>query len=302
MRVLITGATGLIGSKLVEECLDKGISVNYLTTSKDKIESSENYKGFYWNPDRGEINNACFQDVDAIVHLAGASISKRWTKSYKEEIIESRLVTTNFLYSQLKKESHQVKHFITASGINIYKSDFHLIHAETSKAIDTSFLANVVSTWENVADKFENEGLTVSKIRTGMVLDKNDGALPKLMQPVKLGFGAPIASGKQWQSWIHIEDIARLYVFVIKNKLDGIYNAVAPQPVTNAEMTKRIAKELNKPLWLPNVPAFVLKMLLGEMATLVLSSQQVSCQKIEDAGFVFNFPTLKSALKDLFNN
>ena len=301
MRVLITGATGMIGKQIVEECLRQGIAVNYLTTSQAKLTATENYKGFYWNPEKGEINTSCFQDVDAIIHLAGATISKRWTKRYKEEIIESRIVTANFLYSQLKKESHRVKHFITASGINIYKSDFNVTHTETSKAIDISFLANVVSTWENVADKFENEGLTVSKIRTGMVLDQNGGALPKIMQPIKLGLGAALGTGNQWQSWIHIEDIARLYVFVLKNKLNGVYNAVAPQPVTNAEMTKRIAQRLNKPLWLPNVPAFVLKAVLGEMSTLVLSSQKVSAQKIKDAGFIFTYPTLHDALQDLLS-
>lgn len=298
MKVLITGATGLVGKTITKLCLDEKIEVNYLTTSLTKIENKPHYKGFYWNPVSGEIDINCLIGVDAVIHLAGATIAKRWTASYKTEIIESRVLSASLLYNTLQKHENNVKHFITASGINVYPSDFETIYDENETQTDDSFLGNVVVSWEEAADKFSLLGIQVSKIRTGMVLDTSEGALPKMAQPIKLGFGAPLGSGKQWQSWIHIEDIAAMYLYVLKNKLEGIYNGVSPQPVTNKALTKAIAKELKKPLWLPNVPPFMLKLILGEMATLLLSSQKVNSQKIMQAGFNFRYPDIETAIKD----
>lgn len=299
MRVLITGATGTIGKKVAELCLRQGITVNYLTTAKEKIKHKEDYNGYYWNPKKGEIDSACLHNVDAVIHLAGASVAKRWTSAYKEEIIESRIVTANLLYDTLKKHPHQVKQFISAGGISIYEDVPEILHTENSTKTDNSFLAQVVSTWESAADKFTTEGIAVAKVRTGMVLDQNEGAFPKLVKPVRLGFGAALGSGKQWQSWIHVEDIARMYVFIFLKNLSGVFNAVAPNPVTNKELTKAIAKKLRKPLWLPNVPAAVLKLVLGEMAILALAGQKVSSAKIEKEGFQFLYPTVESALNEL---
>ncbi len=299
MRILITGATGLIGNEIVKLCLKQDISVHYLTTSKSKIEEKENYRGFYWNAKQGDIDVHCLEGVDSIIHLAGASISEPWTPSYKAEILESRILTGNLLFNTLQKNKHEVKHFISASGINIYPSDFDKKYSEDSKDTATTFLGNVVSSWEEVANKFSIAGIKVAKIRTGMVLDANEGALPKIAKPVKLGAGASLASGKQWQSWIHIEDIARLYLYVLTNSLEGVFNAVSPQPVTNKQMTKVIADQLDKPLWLPNVPKFMLELTFGEMATLVLESQKVSSEKIEKQGFKFKYPDIKSAVKNL---
>ncbi|GGD98296.1 TIGR01777 family oxidoreductase [Planktosalinus lacus] len=299
MRVLITGATGLIGSEIVKKCLEKNISVHYLTTSHSKIEEKENYKGFFWDPKKGEIDSSCLQDVDTIIHLAGATISKRWTPQYKTEILESRILSGNILFNAIQKNKQQIKHFISASGVNIYPSDFNKNYTEEANKIDETFLGNVVTSWEEIADKFSVLDIKVSKIRTGMVLNQEEGALPEILKPIKLGAGASLASGKQWQSWIHIEDIARLYVYVLENQLEGVFNAVAPNPVTNKELTHLVAKKLDKTIWLPNVPAFALKLILGEMATLVTSSQKVSSQKIEDKGYQFKFPDLESALNDL---
>lgn len=299
MRVLITGATGLIGREIVKQCLKQNIEVHYLTTSQSKIEEKENYKGFYWNPKQGEIDANAIQGVDAIIHLAGAPISKRWTSNYKTEILESRVLTGNLLFNTLQKNKHSINHFISSSGVNIYPSDFNKTYSEDFELLDDSFLGNVVVRWEEVADKFSLLNLKVAKIRTGMVLDKNQGALPEIIKPIKLGAGAPIGSGKQWQSWIHIDDIANLYIYVLNNKLEGIFNAVAPEPVTNTEMTKQLAKQLKKPLLLPKVPEFALKLLLGEMATLLTSSQKVSSKKIIDKGFVFKYPSLNSAIQNL---
>lgn len=299
MRVLITGATGLIGEEIVKLCLKQNIDVHYLTTSHSKIEEQDNYKGFYWNPRQGEIDISAIQGVDAIIHLAGATISKRWTSSYKTEILESRVLTGNILFNTLQKNKHHIKQFISSSGVNIYPSDLEKIYSEDFKGVDESFLGNVVVSWEEVADKFSLLNLKVAKIRTGMVLDAKQGALPQIIRPIKLGAGAPLGSGKQWQSWIHIEDIARLYLHVLNNNLEGIYNAVAPEPVTNTKMTKVLAKQLKKPLILPNVPEFALKLTLGEMAILLTSSQKVSSKKIQKQEFRFKFPDFKTAIQDL---
>lgn len=299
MKVLITGATGLIGKAITKLCLSQNIEVHYLTTSMSKIENQPHYKGFYWNPTEGDIDINCLLNVDTIIHLAGASIAKRWTKSYKTEILESRVVSGNLLFNTLQKNENNVKHFISASGINIYPSDFHKLYDEDHTQTDDSFLSNVVLRWEEVADKFSMLNIKVSKIRTGMVLDESEGALPKIIQPIKMGVGAPLGNGTQWQSWIHIDDIAALYFFVMNKFLDGTFNAVSPNPVTNVEMTHIIAKHLNKPIWLPNVPGFILKLLVGEMSTLLLSSQKVSSKKIENLGFKFTYPNLHQAISNL---
>ena len=298
-KVLITGATGLIGSELVRQCHYEGIAVNYLTTSKEKIEKSENYKGFYWNPKKGEIDIEAFDGVTAIINLVGASISKCWTKQYKKIILDSRVESINLLYDTLQNIDHNIVHFITASGVGVYPNSKTKLYTEEDNEIDDTFLAEVVVAWETAAAKFKNSGMEVSKVRTGVVLAKEEGALPKLIKPIKFGVGAPLGSGDQWQSWIHIQDIAGIYLFLLKNQLEGKYNAVAPNPVQNKKMTKMIASKLDSPLWMPNIPAFTLKLLLGEMSVLVLEGQLVSSHKIEQLGYQFKFYNLENALQDL---
>jgi len=298
-KVLITGATGLIGSELVRQCHNEGIAVNYLTTSKEKIEKSENYKGFYWNPKKGEIDIEAFDGVTAIINLVGASISKCWTKQYKKIILDSRVESINLLHDTLQNIDHNIVHFITASGVGVYPNSKTKLYTEEDNEIDDTFLAEVVVAWETAAAKFKNSGMEVSKVRTGVVLAKEEGALPKLIKPIKFGVGAPLGSGDQWQSWIHIQDIAGIYLFLLKNQLEGKYNAVAPNPVQNKKMTKMIASKLDSPLWMPNIPAFTLKLLLGEMSVLVLEGQLVSSHKIEQLGYQFKFYNLENALQDL---
>lgn len=289
----------MIGSELASLFLQNGISVHYLTTSKKEIVNEPNYQGFYWNPQQGIIDENCMIGVDSIVHLAGAAISKRWTESYKQEIIESRIVSSNLLYKLLKNNPHQVKQFVSASAIGIYPDSFSKKYTEDEKSVDASFLGNVVAKWEESVDKFRLLDLKVCKIRTGLVLSKKGGMLQELLRPIKMGVGSPFGSGKQWQSWIHIHDLVHLYYFVVEHQWQGVYNAVAPYPVTNKEMIKRIAQKLHKPLFMPGIPKFLMKLLLGEMHILLFASQLVSVQKAIDNGFEFKYKNLDAALADL---
>ena len=299
MRVLITGATGLIGQAIVKQCHKKDIAVNYLTTSKDKLTTDANFKGFYWNPSEGEIDTACFDGVEAIINLAGATIAKRWTKSRKKLILDSRVEALTLLRTSLAKQKHTVKHLISASGIGAYPDSQINYYEETYPATSQTFLGKVVREWEEAVNSFHSLGIATAKIRIGLVLAKDGGALPEMAKPIAYFAGAPIGSGNQWQSWIHITDVARLFVYVIRHQLEGIYNAVAPNPVTNTELTKAIAKVLQKPLWLPNIPKFVLQLALGEMHILLFESQRVSCKKIENKGFDFTYYHVEPALMNL---
>lgn len=299
MRVLITGATGLVGSHLTKLFRKKEIEVNYLTTSKEKIKKINGYHGYFWDPEAGELDPSSLENVDAVIHLAGASIANRWTDSYKKEIIDSRVKSAKLLYESLHNNPNQVKRFISASGIGVYPDSLLKLHTEENEAIDDSFVGEVVERWETAAMEFIDLGINVSIIRLGMILAKEGGALPKLKEPTAFNAGAPLGSGKQWQSWIHIDDIAGIFSFVLENELDGIYNAVAPNPVTNKELVECIAKNMDRSLWLPRIPAFALKLALGEMSKVVLSSQLVSAEKIQNAGYDFKFKNLSKALENL---
>lgn len=299
MRILITGATGMIGTELGTLLLQNGHSVHYLSTSRKDLKDEPNFKGFYWNPQQGNIDENCMLGVEAIIHLAGASISKRWTQSYKQEIIESRIVSANLLYKLLKTHPHEVKHFISASAIGIYPDSLSTEYTEDNKAADASFLGHVVVKWEESVDKFKLLNIKVCKIRTGLVLSEKGGVLKELEKPIKLGIGSAFGTGQQWQSWIHIADLTHLYYYAILKEWQGVYNAVAPNPVTNAGLAKSIAAHLRKPFFMPNIPRFLMKLILGEMHILLFTSQKVSCQKAIDNGFEFKYKTLDKALENL---
>lgn len=303
IKVLITGATGLVGKRLVSLCRDNNMTVHYLTTSKNKIVDQPHYKGFYWNPTSGEIDEKAFEGVDTIIHLAGATIAQRWTKASKQTIKDSRIKSVALMYGVLERfresNKNSITHIISASAIGCYPSSKTKYYEESFEGYATGFLGEVVKEWEEAVLKYEELGISTSLMRTGIILDKKQGALTKIAQPIKMYIGAPLGSGQQWQSWIHIDDMARMYLYVLQNQLKGIYNAVAPNPVTNEKLTKEVASILKKPLLLPNVPAFALKMLLGDMSTIVLESQKVAAQKIQDSGFHFSFPNIKVAIEDL---
>lgn len=300
MKILITGASGLVGTELVKSLLAKGHTVNTLTTSLSKVKAKPNLKSYYWNPEQGKIDENCLYDVDAIIHLAGANISKRWTNAYKQEIIESRILSAELLYNLIRKSPNQVKQFVSASATAIYPESHTKAYNEVTKETDNSFLASVVEKWEQSADRFKVLGIKACKLRTGIVLSNKGGALPQMAKPIKMGFGAVMGNGRQIQSWIHIDDLVAMYCYAVEKHLEGVYNAVSPNPVSYTELTHVIAKTLHKPLWLPNIPQFIMKMLLGEMSWLLFSSKNLSSEKIQDTGFQFQHPEIKEAIANLY--
>lgn len=301
MKLLITGATGLIGEALQKACNERGYVINYLTTSRDKIKHTRNYKGFYWNPETGEIDEDCIKGVDKIIHLAGKTIAQRWTKKAQKAIISSRIKSTNLLYELVSKNENQITQIISASAIGIYPDSISHLYDENSPERSKDFLGIVVQEWEKSVDRFKELGLIVSKVRTGVVLSNKGGFLNELVTPIKLYAGSTFGSGKQWISWIHIKDVARIYLFIAEHEHDGIFNATTPNPVKQKNMIQAIAKQLNKKIILPGIPAFALKAALGKMAAVLLGSQLVISKRLDELGFKFHYVQVKSALKDLLS-
>ncbi|TRZ43723.1 TIGR01777 family oxidoreductase [Robertkochia solimangrovi] len=299
MRILITGATGLIGSAIVRLCHHRGYQVNYLTTRKNKIVHRDDYHGFYWNPSAGKIDDTCFNGVDAVINLAGTSIASRWTPQNKKKILKSRISSLKLLDQTIGKVNHTIKSFVTASAIGIYPHSYTNYYEESCNDVDDSFPGRLTREWEAAADLMDRHDFNVVKVRTGLVLSEKGGALPKLVKAARYFMSAAAGNGEQWQSWIHIEDIAALYLFVIEEELNGVFNAVAPNPVTNAKMTSEIASIVHRSVVLPNIPQFVLKLLLGEMSYILISSQRVSAKKIQEEGFHFQYERIQPALMDL---
>lgn len=297
--VLITGAGGMIARELSKR-LEKDYTVRFLTRKKQH--SNE----FEWDVRKGTIDEAALENVSHVIHLAGANISeKRWTAERKEELISSRVDSAQLILKTLRENKIKLKSFITASGINYYGTKTTDTIFTEKDAPGNDFLSEVVVLWERAADNFKEENLAerVVKIRTAVVLSEKDGALKKMILTIKMGIGSPLGSGKQFMPWVHIKDICSIYEFALKNSdLDGAYNATAPEHITNEDLTKNIAKILRKPLFMPNVPGFVLKLIFGELADALLEGSRASSQKIQDAGFQFEFPRLEMALEDLLKN
>ncbi|WP_374464117.1 TIGR01777 family oxidoreductase [Chryseobacterium sp.] len=294
--VLITGAGGMIAKELAKK-IGKDYEIRFLTRNRKQ----EN--GYEWDIKKGTVDETAFDNVSHIIHLAGANISeKRWTPERKRELISSRVDSAELLRTALRKNRIKLKSFISASGINFYGTKTsEKIYVETDPP-GNDFLSEVVVLWERAADDFKEQDLAerVVKIRTAVVLSEKDGALKKMVPPVQYYMGSPLGTGKQYMPWIHIEDICSIYEFALKNPaIEGVYNAVSPQHATNKELTKKIAKVLGKPLWMPNVPGFVLKLIFGELASAILEGSRASSQKILDTGFHFKFPDLEKALRDI---
>lgn len=302
MRVLITGATGLIGKEITRLCHLRGMGVNYLTTSRGKIKKESDFLGFYWNPLTGEIDKDCLNEVGVIINLAGENVFQRWTKAGKKRILNSRLQSAELLYKSLKEHDHQVDQLISSSAIGFYPSSYQKMYYEDQQEPDSGFLGKVVVAWEEANARLSELGLNVAMVRTGLVLAKEEGALPKMQLPYKFNMGSPLGNGNQWQSWIHITDVARIYIHILENGLTGVYNAVAPNPLRNHQIMEEVGAVMGKNMWMPKVPAVALKVVMGKMSDMVLSSQLVASKKIEDSGFTFLYTSLNKALEDLYSN
>lgn len=294
--VLITGASGMIAKELAKK-IGREYEIRFLTRKKE-----HDYE-YEWDIIKGNIDEAALENVSHIIHLAGANISeKRWTPERKRELISSRVDSAELLQTALRKNKIKLKSFISASGINFYGTETSEKLYTESDPPGNDFLSEVVVLWERAADDFKDKNLAerVVKIRTAVVLSEKDGALKKMVPPIQYYIGSPLGTGQQYMPWIHIEDICSIYELALKNStMEGAYNAVSPQHTTNKDLTKKIAKVLGKPLFMPNVPGFVLKLIFGELATAILEGSRASSQKILDAGFHFKFPDLNEALKNL---
>ncbi|TYP70907.1 TIGR01777 family oxidoreductase [Aquimarina intermedia] len=302
MKVLITGATGMIGQEVVKLCHESNFVVHYLTTSKDKLVNKPNYKGFYWDPQKSIIDEDCIDGVEVIINLVGATVAKRWTESYKEEIIESRTRSAKLLLYTLKQKTHIVRQIISASAIGIYPDSLQNYYDEETEKRAKGFLGSVVQQWEQEVNRFKTIGVSVSILRIGLVLSEKGGAYPKMAQPIEYNLGAAFGSGKQWQSWIHLDDLSRMFMHVLEQELSGVYNAVAPNPVSNQKLIQIIAKKQDKKIILPNIPKFMMQLILGQMHTILFESQRVSCEKILETGFSYNFDNIAVAIQEIVAN
>ncbi len=297
-KVLITGGTGLVGKHLSEKLKEKGYSVVILSRKKNVDAEISTYS---WDLEKKEIEAGALDSVDYIINLAGANIGeKRWTAKRKKQIIDSRIKSSGLIYDNIKPNKIKPKAFISASAIGYYGA---ITSEKTFYEPDlpaSDFLGETCRLWEQSADKFKNSGMRVVKIRTGVVLAGKGGALSKMIVPVKLGFGSAIGSGKQYMPWIHIDDLCSIYIKAIEDiQMSGAYNAVAPQHTTNVEFTRTLANVLKKPFWFPAIPAFMLKIIFGEMSEMLLRGSRVSSEKIIIAGYKFKFSNLQAALTDL---
>ena len=297
-NVLISGGTGFIGKHLTNLLIANGYSVSILSRSPKQNTTDISY--YQWDVDQNYIDEKAVLNADYIVHLAGEGIAeKRWTSKRKQAIVQSREQSIQLIYEVLKKHDKKLDAFVSASGIGIYgaKNGLEICNENTPPAND--FLGTTCQKWEAAADTIASLGIRTVKIRAGLVLGKGEGFLKKLSPIFKLGLGSALGSGKQYMPWIHIDDLCGIYLEALNNTaLTGAYNAAICDDTTNEFFSKTLAKILGHLVWLPNVPAFVLKMVLGELAQILLTGQRVSSNKIEATGFQFRYKILEKALKD----
>ena len=303
--VLITGGTGLIGQALTKELLSKGYEVIILTRNPNKEKQTAGQVSYVgWNLAAQTIDEKAIQKADYIVHLAGANVAGgRWTEKRKKEIVESRTKSGQLLVKALKQIPNKIKTVVSASAIGFYGPDPIIPNpkpfVETDPS-DNSFLGRTCVQWESAIDPVIESGKRLVKFRTGIVLSNDSGAYAEFKKPLKFGIASVLGSGKQIISWIHINDIAGLYLYAIENeKIEGVYNAVAPQPVSNKKLIETMAREKAGFSVTAHVPEFVLKTMLGEMSIEVLKSATVSNKKTEAAGYVFMFPGIEAAVRNL---
>ena len=297
-NVLITGGTGFIGKHLTELLVKNGFSVSILSRNEEQNKADVFY--YKWDFSNNFIEETAVINADYVIHLAGENIAdKRWTAKRKEQIVQSREQSIGLIYSVLEKSNKKLEAFISASGIGIYGAiNGELICTENTLPA-SDFLGITCQKWEAATTKISNLGIRTVQIRTGLVLGKDDGFLKKLTPIFKYGLGSALGSGKQYMPWIHIDDLCSIYLEAINNTLmTGAYNAAITDNTTNTIFSKTLAKIYGYSIWLPNVPAFLLKMAMGEMAQIIMTGRRVSSEKIEKLGFQFRYKKLEEALKD----
>lgn len=296
-KILIAGGSGLIGKQLTSTLLERGYPVAHLGRSKP----GGKVPVFIWDPDKGTYDKDAIDGIDVVINLAGAGVAdKRWTNNRKKNIKESRVKSVALLSKMIENSS--VETVIGASAIGYYGFSKEKVFSEGDPS-GSDFLARVTREWEEAYQAIHLQGKRLVNFRIGIVLAKEGGALQEMAKPIRYFVGAPLGSGEQVLSWVHIDDLCAMVVQAIEQtEMCGVYNAVAPNPVTNKEITYAIAKKLQRPIFVPFVPAFALKILLGEMAGIVLNGSIVSSKKIEATGFEFSFPQLSDALQDLLDN
>jgi uncharacterized protein len=299
MTITITGATGFIGSKLMQKLLDRGHELRVLGRKRsDSLPAA--VKFWAWDSMRGEPPIESLEGSGAVIHLAGEPVAQRWNSAVKQRIRDSRVNGTGNLVLAISKLSQRPQVLVNASAIGIYGSRGDEILTEQSPP-GAGFLATVTSDWELAADRAEPFGLRVVKIRIGIVLGREGGALVEMLPPFRAGLGGKLASGHQWMSWIHVEDLIELMLFVLENPaIRGPVNATAPNPVRNEEFTKELGATLHRPAIL-TVPHFMIKLRFGELAGEILSSQRVLPGVAEKAGYRFQHPQLGEALRHLLH-
>ncbi len=307
--VLITGGTGLIGKNLTRHLTAKGFEVIIL--SRKPLRLSENPLVTYanWNIDEQKIDSIAIAKADYIINLAGAGVmEKKWTKKYKKEIVESRTKSSEFLIKVLQENANRVSAIISASAIGWYGRDTKpLLHKEGFIETDTAdekFLGETCRLWEESIEPVTKLNKRLVKLRTGIVLSNEGAAFAEFKKPLRFGIAGILGGGKQVISWIHIDDLCRMFIYAIENEhLSGSYNAVAPLPVDNKKLILKLAKMMRGQFYIPiHVPQFFLKLILGERSIEILKSATVSCEKIKTAGFTFLYPTIDAALKELTGN
>lgn len=305
--ILITGGTGLLGTDLTKMLTDRGHRVIILSrTQKPYANSNITYAS--WDVKAQTIDTKAVADADYIVHLAGANVAdKRWTSDRKKEIVESRTQSSALLIKALHQIPNKVEAVISASAIGYYGDDEmrSLQKKDFTEEMppDKEFLGETCRLWEESIVPVQKAGKRLVKFRIGIVLSNDGGALPEFKKPIKFGIAGVLASGKQVVSWIHIEDLCRMFLFAIENKnMQGVYNAVAPTPVRNKDLTILLAEKMKGRFFVPlHIPAFALKAMLGQMSVEVLKSATVSCEKIRSEGFDFLYPSIETGLEDLVN-
>jgi len=299
-NILITGATGLVGTELLKQLSKMGYKTGILTTRKSlNIKNS-----FYWNYEKGYIDSKALEFADIIVHLAGENISAgRWTKAQKQKILDSRIKTSELLFNSIKKNNHKPIKIISASATGYYGIGISEKIFDEYNTPGNDFLAQVVEKWEQSIVQFNSIGITYNILRFGLVISPDGGFLKKMSIPMKYFAGSVLGSGKQYMPWIELTDLARIILFMIDNDIENeVFNAVAAYQITNREFTFALAKAMKKPVLLPAIPEFMLRILFGEMSQVLISGSRVSNQKLTDAGFEFYFNTLESVLSKYYPN